>query len=288
MSMIEHIPIKCFFEAVNPVAINRLSYPEFYFDALPTKNEFWEIRYVLCGTYHITVDAEEYVLDTHQAIFIAPHTFSITTNDSNSSAVVESISFACDSVVMHFFENRIFNCDKIESDLFVELLTEFKQHLERKDDFQRRCLRVCDKAPDTTSQFIKVIIECLLCSIYIRCSDDSKSDSTKLITEYNHITEEILDYMVTHISEKITLEEIGTALNRSVSTLRRSFKKVMDESIINYFISMKIDHAAQMIKQSSKSIAEIAQLYNFTSPSYFAKIFKDRVGCTPSEYSKLN
>ena len=41
-----------------------------------------------------------------------------------------------------------------------------------------------------------------------------------------------------------------------------------------------------MLKNTTKSIKEIAQELNFSSQSFLGKYFKDRVGVSPKEYRK--
>ena len=42
--------------------------------------------------------------------------------------------------------------------------------------------------------------------------------------------------------------------------------------------------AADMLAETSKSIIEISEDCGFSSPSYFAKVFRDMMGCTPKDY----
>jgi len=42
--------------------------------------------------------------------------------------------------------------------------------------------------------------------------------------------------------------------------------------------------AADLLSGTAKSIIEISEECGFSSPSYFGKVFKESMGCTPKEY----
>ena len=54
----------------------------------------------------------------------------------------------------------------------------------------------------------------------------------------------------------------------------------------SYFISLKIDAAKDMICNTDLNFTQIAENLGFTTIHYFSKLFKDKVGISPSEYAK--
>lgn len=97
-----------------------------------------------------------------------------------------------------------------------------------------------------------------------------------------------LDYIYKHIHYRITIKELADYLNLSESYLSRLFKKEMDVSLSDYIIDLKIDKAANMLKFSDYSIAEIAEYFGFASQSHFIKTFEKKMGDTPSKYRKIH
>ena len=49
-------------------------------------------------------------------------------------------------------------------------------------------------------------------------------------------------------------------------------------------MAVRIDRAAQMLREGTYSISEIAQNVGYDNFSYFSRLFKDRTGYTPKEY----
>ncbi|MGN0612749.1 MAG: helix-turn-helix domain-containing protein [Porcipelethomonas sp.] len=97
-----------------------------------------------------------------------------------------------------------------------------------------------------------------------------------------------IDYIKTHVSEKITINDIARHLKISVPYLSRLFKAETGENVSEYVVKRKIESALIMLKYSGKSIADISCYLNFSSQSYFTKVFKKYVGMTPKEYKKGN
>ena len=53
-----------------------------------------------------------------------------------------------------------------------------------------------------------------------------------------------------------------------------------------YVTIKKVEVAADMIRYSGSSILEISNILNFSTQSYFIKVFKKYTGTTPNEYKK--
>ena len=52
------------------------------------------------------------------------------------------------------------------------------------------------------------------------------------------------------------------------------------------FLDLKLKEAKRLIRESSLNFTEISELLGFNSLHYFSRLFKERVGMTPSEYAR--
>ena len=66
----------------------------------------------------------------------------------------------------------------------------------------------------------------------------------------------------------------------------RTFKKLTGKSPMDYVIHYRIKVATILLKNTSKSITDIAFEVGFSSSNYFTIAFKKITGLTPSEYKK--
>jgi signal transduction histidine kinase/DNA-binding response OmpR family regulator/predicted GH43/DUF377 family glycosyl hydrolase len=66
--------------------------------------------------------------------------------------------------------------------------------------------------------------------------------------------------------------------------LNRKIKALTGQTTVNFIRTFRLNHAAEMIKNKSATIAEIAYDVGFNSPSYFTECFREYFGTLPSEY----
>ncbi len=84
----------------------------------------------------------------------------------------------------------------------------------------------------------------------------------------------------------ITSDEIASALNISRSVLFEKCRAVLGKAPTEYLRDLRFEKAAEMIKEGSYPIAEIAYRTGFNDAHYFSKAFRKHYGMTPSEYRK--
>lgn len=97
---------------------------------------------------------------------------------------------------------------------------------------------------------------------------------------------EVALYLQTHIHESVSLEELAQRFFMSRSYLTRSFRNVTGFSVVEYMTYIRIQKAQQLLRESDRSITEIADLCGFGNITYFEKVFKEATGQTPVQYRK--
>lgn len=97
----------------------------------------------------------------------------------------------------------------------------------------------------------------------------------------------ILEYIGKRYSQKITLPELSQAFNMSEGQFCRFFKSMVKLSVINYINSYRINESAVLLQNTDKEISEIAGLVGYNNISYFNKIFRKYMHCSPTEFRNL-
>lgn len=100
------------------------------------------------------------------------------------------------------------------------------------------------------------------------------------------LTAKIVRYIDKHLSERITLADIGKYTFFSPVYCDTVFKKDMGSSIIEYLLTRRVAVAKQLLLEGSYSLSEIARLSGFEDSNYFSRVFKKRTGYTPTAYRK--
>lgn len=83
---------------------------------------------------------------------------------------------------------------------------------------------------------------------------------------------------------ELNIDEIADALGLSRSNLYRKIKSLTDYSPNELIRTIRVKYAKQLLNSKAKSISEVAYEVGFSSPSYFAKCFKDFYNESPTEY----
>lgn len=93
-------------------------------------------------------------------------------------------------------------------------------------------------------------------------------------------------FIKNNLHRKITIQEVSDYLKISRNHLSRIYKNEKGISIQQYMISLKLNTAAQYLKNKNLSIKEIALSVGYSDPLEFSKAFKRKFNQSPSEWRK--
>ncbi len=103
---------------------------------------------------------------------------------------------------------------------------------------------------------------------------------------YSHVVRSCLDYVETHILERITLREMSAEIGYHENYISRSFKREVGKSLFDYINQRKVENARGILVSNRVSLGELSAELGFSSPSYFCAVFKKETGMTPMEYQQ--
>lgn len=108
----------------------------------------------------------------------------------------------------------------------------------------------------------------------------------KVSSEQSSLVRACIEYVDTHIFDKISLNTMALELGYNEHYISRKFKNETGQSLFDHINQQKVQMAKFILADSRLSIAEISHRLSFSSPSYFGSIFKKHTGVTPAEYQQ--
>jgi AraC-like DNA-binding protein len=89
-----------------------------------------------------------------------------------------------------------------------------------------------------------------------------------------------------NIYQDLSIEELAHLCNLSLSSFKRKFRAVFNDTPASYIKNKRLDKAAQLLCISKDRIIDICFECGFSNVDSFSKSFKQKYGSTPSTYRK--
>lgn len=115
----------------------------------------------------------------------------------------------------------------------------------------------------------------------VNYSQSAGADSTKI----DRLKKVIL-YIQDNYQEPIRTRDLSELIPMSEGQFCRFFKSMTRKTPVDYINSYRIRQAAALLQQSDRKISDIAMDAGFDNVSYFIKVFRKAMNCSPSEFRK--
>lgn len=109
------------------------------------------------------------------------------------------------------------------------------------------------------------------------------------VNSYNNksiklILRKAVEYLQSHYSEQVTLNEVAEFSYVSTYYISRMFKREMGINFVDYLNEIRIEKAKELLKDIKYKTYEVAESVGIPDAHYFSRLFKKHVGLTPTEY----
>ncbi|MGC1301494.1 MAG: GlxA family transcriptional regulator [Caulobacteraceae bacterium] len=92
-----------------------------------------------------------------------------------------------------------------------------------------------------------------------------------------------VEAMEAKLEDPLSREGLAAAAGLSVRQLERLFRRQFHSTIADHYRNLRLDHARQLLRFTSRPIGQIALASGFSSLSYFSRAFRARFDRSPSD-----
>ena len=254
-------------------------------------HDFWELVYAVRNPLICTANGEEITLEEGEVLFHKPNEYHTHAADKKNPPDVFIISFECKSEAIRFFENKHLTLDRDLVKYIYMIIEESKNTFDLPiSNPEIRKMPLAKTESLGGMQLIKNLTEILLISLMRKETGKVDTAAQFLLKEdyEEHVTRQIIALLKENVRHSITIDEIAKTLSYTKSYLFRQFKKSTGDTIMSYFLKLKVDIAKTMLRDGKSTVNEIAASLAFESPNYFSKAFKKVTGRTPMQYKRMH
>lgn len=97
----------------------------------------------------------------------------------------------------------------------------------------------------------------------------------------------VLDYIEGNFASPIALEDAGALLGLNPSYFCRLFRSVTGSTFTEYLNYVRVRHSEVLLRTTNENITSVSMDVGFSSVTYYNRVFKKLMNCTPSVYRQL-
>ena len=120
--------------------------------------------------------------------------------------------------------------------------------------------------------------------MYLIVSQSDGCLKSKILSNMDASRDNFEQIIYSHIFCDISIEELSTLCNRSLTSFKKEFKRHFYMPPHRWFIRQRLMQSRLLLISTSKSISEIGIECTFPNTSHFIKLFKKEYGTTPAIY----
>ncbi len=266
-------------------------------------DEYYKFIYIETGTCRLSINGQEYILTGAHALYL---------NEQDHAEFCSSLE---KSPVILFFKPYVINsrfdfltCDSpdnltLSENQDREYLVNFRHGREASSKIEmlnainsaivaQKLLQLNDQLlSQNTSYWPCRSRACLLEILFSLIRPEEINDVScpaQTLSGYSRLTVEVLYYLQSSYSRKITIQSLAHDFGTNRTTLLFEFKKNTGMSVNRYLTQLRMTIATALLRDTELSINEICERTGFQDISYFSKSFKKQLSFTPSEYRHIS
>ena len=240
-----------------------------------------EILLTLEGTVTYTVDDTVYQVRKGEVLIIPPdmpHSLSMEEGSSRYLFLFEPDAIMTmrdiKSIAMYF--NKPFHLrDGSEAHVRIRELL-----LRARDAYEKREMMWNTVCYSCILRIYATLGQQYISGIRPRTDDGMRNMDSEVITA-------VMTYINNHYREELSLEDVAQFAGFSRYYFSRSFKRQTGYSFKDYLCQKRLQVAMDLLIRTNRSMRDVAIDSGFGSVATFNRVFREKKGCTPTQYRAI-
>lgn len=106
----------------------------------------------------------------------------------------------------------------------------------------------------------------------------------KTVKNINPLVKRVIEYIHSNYQEDISIKTLASKANTNANYLGQLFRNETGEFFSDYLNLYRMNKAKEMLLNTKFKSSEISSLVGFSDPTYFYKMFRKYIGCSPNEF----
>lgn len=116
----------------------------------------------------------------------------------------------------------------------------------------------------------------------------SDAVQSSLPTDEAQLIEQIQSYILAHLPDHLTIEQLAAQAGYSVPYFSQIFRHVTGYAPYAFILKARLEHSQHLLLKTTLSIQEVAERSGFPSQANFSYMFRKEFGYTPTTYRKMS
>lgn len=250
-------------------------------------SDFWEFLYVDTGEIMLGLNGADSLLKQGDICLCKPETRYSLQGSAEKPARVFSVAFACDSAYMRVFYGKQGMLPAELVHYMPLLMQDAYQSFELPvQGMPQKAVVGRAEAPLGGEQSFVNRLELFLIELARKEISPHVVPLLSKALLKDELVERIITILEENVYHKLTMKRIVEDMNYSETYIARRFKAVCGQSIMSYYLQLRIRESQRLIRETEKNFTEIAGVLGFSDSQHFTKTFKRYVNLSPKEYLK--
>ncbi len=234
----------------------------------PHSHQCTELFYVVGGTGGFQIENDVFQVKVHDLVIVNPNVQH--TETSWNSAPLEYIVLGVEGLELSYSE---------EMDARY-----FALNFKAPGNSVLTCMRMMLSEVEQKKPGADSVCQNLLQVLIIQLMRETNVSPEKTVQATRRECAAAKWYIDSHFKEKISLELLAKVVGVNKYYLSHTFAEEYGISPIKYLTEKRIDESRYLLRSTDLPFGRIVQMLGFSSPSYFAQMFRRIEGVSPSEY----